>query len=123
MNQFLTEQSVKIMILRTTTQNEITELLCQWFLIVQRAVAEEELFSRMDAKPWRRALIFAIRKPEKPLGDPKSYSPMHLLCVPFKIFERLIYARVDPIFDPLLPRVQAGFRHGRSTVDQVTLLT
>jgi len=30
------------MILRTTTQNEITELLCQWLLIVQRAVAEEE---------------------------------------------------------------------------------
>jgi len=42
MKQFLTKQSVKIMILRTTTQNEITELLCQWFLTVQRAVAEEE---------------------------------------------------------------------------------
>jgi len=57
------------------------------------------------------------------LGDPKSYRPISLLCVPFKILERLIYARVDPITDPLLPREQAGFRHGRSTVDQVTLLT
>jgi len=70
-------------------------------------------------KIWRRALVVAIPKPEKPLGDPKSYRPISLLCVPFKSLERLIYARVDP----LLPREQAGFRHGRSTVDQVTLLT
>jgi len=69
------------------------------------------------------ALIVAIPKPEKPLGDPKSYRPISLLCVLFKILERLIYIRVDPIIDPLLPREQAGFRHGRSTVDQVTLLT
>ena len=74
-------------------------------------------------KIWRRALIVAIPKPEKPLGDPKSYCPISVLCVPFKILERLIYARVDPTIDPLLPREQAGFRHGRSTIDQVTLLT
>ena len=60
---------------------------------------------------------------EKPLGDPKSCRPIPLLCVPIKILERLIYARVHPIIDPLLPQEQAGFRHGRSTVDQVTLLT
>ena len=35
-------------------------------------------------KIWRRALVVAIPKPEKPLGDPKSYRPMSLLCVPFK---------------------------------------
>jgi len=35
---------------------------------------------------------------------------------------RLIYARVETITDPLLPQEQAGFRHGRSAVDQVTLL-
>jgi len=54
-------------------------------------------------KIWSRALIVAIPKPEKPLGDPKSYRPISLLCVPFKILERLIYARVDPIINPLLP--------------------
>ena len=42
---------------------------------------------------------------------------------PFKIHERLIYDCVNPIIDSLLPREQAGFRHGRSAVDQVTLLT
>jgi len=74
-------------------------------------------------KIWRRSLIVAIPKPEKPLGDPKSYRPISLLCVPFKILERLIYARVDPIIDTFLPWEQAGFRHGRSVVDQFTLLT
>ena len=74
-------------------------------------------------KIWKRALIVAIPKPEKPLGDPKSYRPISLLCVSFKILERLIYAGVDPIIDPLLPREQMGFHHWRSTVDQVTLLT
>ena len=74
-------------------------------------------------KIWRRALVVAIPKPEKPLGDPKSYRPISLLCVLFKILERLIYARVDPNIHLLLSCEQAGFWHGRSTVDQATLLT
>ena len=55
--------------------------------------------------------------------NPKSYRPISLLCVPYKILEKLIYARVEPLIDPLLPKEQAGFRHGKSTVDQVVLLT
>ena len=34
-------------------------------------------------KIWRRALVVAILKPEKPLGNPKSYRRISLLCVPF----------------------------------------
>ena len=74
-------------------------------------------------KVWRRALVVAIPKPKKPVEDPKSYRPISLLCVPYKILKRLIYARTEPIVDPLLPGKQAGFRHGKSTVDQVVLLT
>ena len=75
------------------------------------------------AKIWRRALVVAIPKPEKPLGDPKSYRPISLLCVPIKILESLIYARVETITDPLLPQEEVGFRHGSSAEDHVTLLT
>ena len=57
------------------------------------------------------------------MGDPKSYRPIFLLCVPYKIVERLIYARVEPLINPLLPEEQAGFQCGKSTVDQVVLLT
>ena len=55
-------------------------------------------------------------------GGTKS-CPIRLLCVHFKILERLIYARVDAIIDPLLHREQACFRHRRSIIDQVSLLT
>jgi len=61
------------------------------------------------SKIWRRALVVAILKPEKQLGDPKSYRPISLLCIPFKILERLIYTRVGTITDSLLPQEQAGF--------------
>ena len=67
--------------------------------------------------------MVAIPKPGKPVGDPKSYRPISLLCVPYKILERLIYARVEPLIDPLLPKEQAEFRQGKSTLDKVVLLT
>ena len=74
-------------------------------------------------KIWKRALVVAIPKPAKPVGDPKSYRLISLLCVPYKILERLIYACIEPLVDPLLPKEQAGFRCGKSTMDQVVLLT
>jgi len=61
-----------------------------------------------------KELVVAIPKSEKPLGDRKSYHLISLLCVPFKILERLIYARVETIINSLLPQEQVGFRHGRS---------
>ena len=56
-------------------------------------------------KIWRRALVVAIPKPTKPVGDPKSYEyrPISLLCVSYKILQRLIYALVESLIDPLLP--------------------
>ena len=74
-------------------------------------------------KIWRRALVVAISKPIKPVGDPKSYRPISLFCIPYKILERLIYARIEPLTNPLLLKEQAGFQRGKSTVDQVVLLT
>ena len=47
------------------------------------------------SKIWRRALVVAIPKPTKPVRDSKSYQPISLLCVPYKILKRLIYARLN----------------------------
>ena len=69
-------------------------------------------------KIWKRALMVVIPKPSKPVEDPQTYRPISVLCVPYKILERLIYHSVEPIVDPLLPKEQDGFRHGKSTVDQ-----
>ena len=74
-------------------------------------------------KIWRKATVIATPKPNKPTDDPKNYRPISLLCVPFKILERLLLARLEPVIDPLLPDEQAGFRRGRSTVHQIVNLT
>ena len=74
-------------------------------------------------KIWRRALVIAILKPTKPVGDPRSYRSISLLWVPYKILERLIYGGVEPLINPLLPKEQAEYRRGKSTVDQIVLLT
>ena len=76
-----------------------------------------------SSKVWKRALVVAIPKPKKPVKNPKSYRPISLVCIPYKILERLIHARVEPIVDPLLHSEQAGLQRGRSTVDQTVLLT
>ena len=74
-------------------------------------------------KIWRRELVVAIPKPVNLVGDPKSYRTISLLCVPYKILERLIYACVEPLINPMLPKEQAGFRRRKSTINQVVLLT
>ena len=56
--------------------------------------------------------MVAIPKLKKSEEDPKSYRPIFLLCVPYKILERLIHTSVEPIIDPQLPREQTGFQHG-----------
>ena len=43
-----------------------------------------------------------IPKFNKPTDDPKNYRPISLLCVPFKLLERLLLARLEPIIDPHL---------------------
>ena len=47
-------------------------------------------------KMWRKANIIAILKPDKDAKVPKSYRPISLLCVPFKILERVILSRITP---------------------------
>ena len=46
-----------------------------------------------------------------------------MLCVSYKILERLINSCVEPNIDSLLSIEQVGFPRGKSTVDQILLLT
>ena len=74
-------------------------------------------------KIWRRAKVVAILKPGKDPNLLQSYCPISLLCSSYKLMERMILSRINPIVDPLLPGEQAGFRSGKSTCDQVAKLT
>ena len=86
------------------TESALKSWFCHFFISCMRQLKIPKI--------WRRALIVANPKPEKPFGggDPRSYRPILLLCVPFKILERLIYAPVDAIIDPLLRAFDMGGR-------------
>ena len=58
---------------------------------------------------WRKATVIAVPKPIKPKDDPKSYRPISLLCMPFKLLERMIHGRINPIIDPQLPHEKGWF--------------
>lgn len=74
-------------------------------------------------KIFKKSKILAVVKPGKPGQDPADYRPISLLCIPFKILERLILNRLDPFLDEKFPIEQAGFRKNRSCEDQVLALT
>ena len=70
--------------------------------------------------PKRLKLVVAIPKPTKPVGNQKSYSPVSLLCVSTRSLRCL---STPALSNPMLPKEKAGFRRGKSIVDQVVLLT
>jgi hypothetical protein len=64
-----------------------------------------------------------ILKPGKPDDDPKSYRPISLLSIVYKLFERVLLAKIQTQIKKYLPVEQADFRQGRSCSKQVLLLT
>ena len=74
-------------------------------------------------KIWRRAKVVALLKPGKEPEHPKSYRPISLLCILYKLYERMVLARISTAVEEQLTPDQAGFRPGRSTCDQLLNLT
>ena len=75
--------------------------------------------------PWKHAEIIAFPKPDKDNSNPVNYRPISLTAVLCKLNERLITNRLVWYLEAnnLLSRAQAGFRQGRSTIDQLIKLT
>ena len=70
---------------------------------------------------WKTSSIIPIHKMGKPLDSPASFRPISLTSCVSKLFERIILSRLLFFMESnsiLSPR-QAGFRPGRSTLDQV----
>ena len=74
-------------------------------------------------KIWKEAKIIAVPKPGKSGKEPTDYRPISLLCTTYKLFERVLLARLGPVIDNEIPIEQAGFRTNRSCCDQVLSLT
>jgi len=73
---------------------------------------------------WRTACIKTLLKEDKDPKDPTSYRPISLTSCLGKILEKIVANRLIYLLEErgLLTDNQAGFRPGRSTVDQVLKL-
>ena len=73
---------------------------------------------------WKPTTIIPIHKPGKPTSSPSSLRPISLTSCISKLFERLILSRLTFHLESnhLLSTYQAGFRPGRSPLDQILIL-
>ncbi len=62
-------------------------------------------------------------KTRKEQTSKKSYRPISLLCILYKLYERMVLARMAPTVEEQLTPDQARFRPGRSTWGQLLNLT
>ena len=69
---------------------------------------------------WKTSSIIPIHKMGKPLDSPASFRPISLTSCVSKLFERIILSRLLFFLESksILSPGQAGFRPGRSTLDQ-----
>lgn len=76
-------------------------------------------------KLWKVAQIIPIQKPGKDGTKAESYRPISLLPVVSKIFETLLYDRIEPVLQQTkaIPDHQFGFRRKHSTIQQIHRVT
>ena len=74
---------------------------------------------------WNTSSFIAIQKMGKPLDSPASFRPIFLTSYVSKFFERIILSRLFFFLESnsILSPHQAGFRPGRSTLDQILYLS
>ena len=70
---------------------------------------------------WKPTMIISIHKPGKPTSSPSFFRPISLTSCISKLFERLILSRLTFHLESnhLLSTCRAGFRPGRSPLDQI----
>ena len=74
---------------------------------------------------WKPTTIIPIHKPGKPTSSLSSFRPISLTSCISKLFELLILSRLTFHLESnhLLSTCQAGFRPGRSSLDQILTLS
>ena len=69
-----------------------------WVLKLINKCAETSTIPRA----WRRAKVAAILKPGKDPNHKKSYRPISLLCILYKLYERMIMTRISAVVEEQL---------------------
>ncbi|KAK6764167.1 hypothetical protein RB195_024476 [Necator americanus] len=70
---------------------------------------------------WRHAIIIPLHK-KLSVTDPRNYRGISLLRLMYKVLERIILDRLIKHREETTRDEQAGFRPGRSTIDQVFIV-
>ena len=81
------------------------------------------LVSKKFPMLWCKTKVIAMLKPVRDSSLPKSYRPITLLCHTYKLFERMIMNRINPITEHIIIKEQAGFRVVKSCKSQLLNLT
>ena len=90
-----------------------------WILKLFNKCADENCIP----KEWRKARVVALLKPGKDPTQRKSYRPISLPCILYKLYEQMIMVRISPTVEREITPDQPGFRPGRSTFGQLLNLT
>ena len=77
------------------------------------------LVSNKFPKLWGKSKVIAILRPGEDASLPKSYKSVSLLCHMYKLLERMILTRSNPITEHTINKEQAGFRAGKSCTSQL----
>ena len=82
------------------------EATLRWLLQMMNSILKTQKFPKL----WMKSKVIAILKPGKDSTLPKSYRPISLLCHTYKLFERMILNRLNPLIETMIIDQQAGFR-------------
>ena len=72
---------------------------------------------------FKRSKVIAVLKPGKTGSQAADFRPISLLSITYKLLERILLNRIQPVINQHLPVEQAAFRTVRSCSDQVLALT
>ena len=101
--------------------NELLKNGGDYLLEVVRSLCSQ-ILSGSDP-PWQFTMNKVVPVPKKgDLSLMTNYRGISLMSAAAKVYNRLLLNRIRPIVDDVLRRNQAGFRVGRSTVGQISIL-
>ena len=128
----LTELSTAICILSSSTASGLDQIaypllkhLPEPAQLLLFSLFNRSWLSHTSHSCWKPTTIIPIHKPGKPTSSPSSFRPISLTSGISKLFERLILSRLTFHLESnhLLSTCQAGFRPGRSPLDQILTLS
>ena len=128
---FTMEELMKgIKILKNNKAAGLDDMLCEQIkhlgpkaTVLLKEMMNNVLVSKKFPKLWRKSKVIVILKPGKDSSLPKSYRPISLLCHTYKLLERMILNRMNPITEHTIIKEQAGFRAAKSCTSQLLKLT